>query len=107
MVLLNPVVDGFWPSERIRALQGSPPEERTEPAVAAVIRTAFDLGMGHRSRLGAAQVDEYVRPYSGPGGTRAFFRSVDALDGQGLRGRDADLGRLDLPVLILWGEDDP
>jgi pimeloyl-ACP methyl ester carboxylesterase len=63
--------------------------------------------MGHRSRLGAAQVDEYVRPYSGPGGMRAFFRSVDALDGEGLRGRAADLGGLDLPVLILWGEDDP
>jgi pimeloyl-ACP methyl ester carboxylesterase len=107
MVLLNPVVDGYWPSERARAIQGSPPEQRTEPAVAAAIRTAFDLGMGHRSRLTEAQVEEYIRPYLAPAGTRAFFRTVDALDGRGLRGRDRGLGALDIPVLILWGEDDP
>jgi pimeloyl-ACP methyl ester carboxylesterase len=107
MVLLNPLVDGYWPSERTRAIQESPPEQRTEPAVAEAIRTAFELGMGHRSRLARTHVEEYVRPYQGPAGIRAFFRTVDALDGKGLRGRGRDLGRLDIPVLILWGEDDP
>ena len=106
MVLLNPIVDGDRPSESTRAIQESPPEQR-RAAVAAVIRTAFDLGMGHRSRLADAQVDEYVRPYRGPDGMRAFFRAAEALDGEGLRDRDAELGRLDIPVLILWGEDDP
>jgi len=107
MVLLNPIVDGYWPSESTRAIQESPPEQRVEPAVAAVIRTAFDLGMGHRSRLADAQVDEYVRPYRGSDGMRAFFRAAEALDGEGLRERAGELGLLDIPVLILWGEDDP
>jgi len=107
MVLLNPVVDGFWPSEGTRTIQQAPPEQRTEAAVAAVIRTAFDLGMGHRMRLADAHVDEYVRPYLGSDGMRAFFRAADALDGTGLEGRAGELGNLDVPVLILWGEDDP
>ena len=29
------------------------------------------------------------------------------LDGRGLAGRESDLTRIDEPVLILWGEDDP
>jgi pimeloyl-ACP methyl ester carboxylesterase len=50
---------------------------------------------------------EYLRPYGGPDGVAAFFRFVRSLDGRGLADREADLGRLEIPVLIFWGEDDP
>jgi pimeloyl-ACP methyl ester carboxylesterase len=107
MVLLNPIVGRHWPSEAIRAIQISPPEQRVDGIAAAVIRTGFDLGMGHRTRLSDAQLAEYTRPYEGPEGGAAFFRFADAIDGAGLAGHEDELAALEIPVLILWGEDDP
>jgi pimeloyl-ACP methyl ester carboxylesterase len=37
----------------------------------------------------------------------AFFRAVRAIDGEGLAGRDEELAALDVPALLVWGEDDP
>ena len=107
MVLLNPVVGSYWPSEATRAIQGSPPEQRVEGIAAAVIRAGFDLGMGHRTRLSEGHLAEYLRPYEGLDGAAAFFRFAEAIDGVGLAGREDDLASLEIPVLILWGEDDP
>ena len=107
LVLLQPVVDGYWPSEATRTLQDASQEQRVPGVVPAVIRSAFDLGMGHRARLPDARLQEYIRPFDGPEGMAAFFRWVRALDGTGLEGGGEELERLDIPVLILWGEDDP
>ena len=107
LVLLNPVVDGFWPAEVTRALQDAPDEQRVPGVVPAVIRSAFDLGMGHRTRLSEERLRRYVAPFEGASGMAAFFRWVDSLDGNGLEGSAAELERLEIPVLILWGEDDP
>ena len=107
MVLLNPIVGSFWPSDATRAIQDSPPEQRVDGIAAAVIRTGFDLGMGHRTRLSEQQLAEYIRPYEGAEGSLAFFRFAEALDGEGLAGREDGLAALEIPVLILWGEDDP
>jgi pimeloyl-ACP methyl ester carboxylesterase len=107
MVLLNPIVSTYWPSEATRAIQGSPPEQRADGIAAAVIRTGFDLGMGHRTRLSEQQLAEYIRPYQGADGVLAFFRFAEAIDGAGLSGIEDRLAALEIPVLILWGEDDP
>ena len=107
LVLLNPVVDGYWPAEATRVLRGAPPEQMVPDVVPAVIRSAFDLGMGHRTRLTDARLEEYIRPFRGAEGMAAFFRWVSALDGTGLEDGATELGRLEIPVLILWGEEDP
>jgi pimeloyl-ACP methyl ester carboxylesterase len=107
LVLLNPVVHGHWPSELTRTVQDAPPEQRVPGVVAAVIRSAFDLGMGHRTRLPEARVEDYVRPFEGADGLAAFFRWTAALDGTGLENAAEGFSRLEIPVLILWGEDDP
>ncbi len=107
LVLLNPVVHGHWPADLTRTLQEAPQEQRVPGVVAAVIRSGFDLGMGHRTRLPDARVDDYIRPFDGVEGMAAFFRWVDALDGTGLEDGEAGFPRLEIPVLILWGEDDP
>ena len=44
---------------------------------------------------------------TGPRGRGRFARGAGGLDGAGLAGREAELGRIEFPVLILWGEDDP
>jgi haloalkane dehalogenase len=107
LVLLNPVVDGYWPAEVTRTMQDAPADQLVPGVVPAVIRAAFDLGMGHRGRLSDARLEEYVRPYEGLEGMSAFLRWVNALDGTGLEDGAEELGRLEIPVLILWGEDDP
>jgi len=106
LILLNPVVHGHWPSQLARTLvdgRGEPPE----PDVAAAIRSIFDAGMGHRTGLADARLREYIRPFEDEGGTAAFLRWVRALDGTGLEDSAEGLARLEIPVLILWGEDDP
>jgi pimeloyl-ACP methyl ester carboxylesterase len=107
MVLLNPIIGSYWPSGATRAIQGSPPDDRVDGVAAALIRTGFDPGMGHRTRLSEQEVAEYVRPYEGAEGGLAFFRFAEALDGAGLSGLEDRLAALEIPVLILWGEDDP
>jgi pimeloyl-ACP methyl ester carboxylesterase len=107
LVLLNPVVDGYWPAEVTRTLQDAPEELRAPGAVPAAIRSAFDLGMGHRTRLTDDRLAAYVRPFERREGMEAFVRWVRALDGTGLERSAEDLGQLEIPVLILWGEDDP
>lgn len=110
MVLLDPVVFDAWPSLSTREAQARLAEMPGVPdptVVEAVVRVAFDLGMQHRPRLSEAALADYVRPWVDPGGPERFRRSLMAIDGQGLRGREEELERIGFPVLILWGEDDP
>ena len=103
LVLLNPVVHGYWPSELARSLL----DGRGESDVASAIGSIVDAGMGHRDRLPDARLREYVRPFEEAGGAAAFLRWVHALDGTGLEDSAEGFARLEIPVLILWGEDDP
>ena len=107
MVLLNSIAFDEWPSAPVRDLQALRPEQQRPEIVRAVMATSFDLGMGHRSRLTDAMLEEYRRPWEGEEGTRAFFRAAHASDGLGLADRGEELGRLECPVFIMWGEDDP
>jgi pimeloyl-ACP methyl ester carboxylesterase len=106
MVLIDPATFGHWPSESAREVQVRGAElEPTAGLVRAIMKTAFEVGMRHRMRLNDALVDAYVAPHLDDPAT--FMRLIDAVDGQGLAGREADVALLDLPVLILWGEQDP
>jgi len=107
MVLMDSAAFDAWPGERTRRLQRLPKHEHTED----VVRTAFDAFLGeamaHPERLTDEVRAEYVRPFLGERGVRAFFRGIRAADGLGLAGREEELGKLTCPTLILWGEDDP
>ena len=103
LVLLNPVVHGHWPSELARTLLG----EQREPDVAAAIGSIVDAGMGHRGRLPDDRLRGYIRPFEDAAGRAAFLRWGHALDGTGLEDSAEGFARLEIPVLILWGEDDP
>jgi 2-hydroxymuconate-semialdehyde hydrolase len=108
LVLLNPIVGSFWPATGIRGeVVGAPTDERAASAVPAVIRAAFDRGTGVGARSTDELIAEYVRPYQGIEGTAAFFRLAEAMDGARLTGLEDRLAGLEIPVLILWGEDDP
>lgn len=106
MVLVDPIAFDAWPSEaaaraRDRAAAG-------EPGLgASVVRAAFERGIGHPERLTEADLAEYLRPFEGPDGDAACARFLLALDGHGLEDSTSELAGLEVPALVLWGEDDP
>ena len=102
MVLLNTICFDVWPAGLLPDVGASSPE--TGPMVQSAIHAALDLGIGHRERITDAHVREYARPFASD--PPAFFRLIRSLDGLGLVGREDELGALEAPVLILWGEDD-
>jgi pimeloyl-ACP methyl ester carboxylesterase len=107
LVLLNPIVGSFWPATGIRGVGRTRTDERAESVVPALIRDAFDRGTGLGTRSTDGLIAEYARPYQGTEGTAAFFRLAEAMDGARLPGLEDRLAGLAIPVLILWGEDDP
>jgi pimeloyl-ACP methyl ester carboxylesterase len=105
MILVDAIAFDAWPSERTREIQRELPS--ADPArVAAWVRDAFDAGICHRERMPARDVDEYVRVFEGTDGARTFVRVVAALDGRGLEDVAPRLATLEIPVLVLWGEED-
>jgi pimeloyl-ACP methyl ester carboxylesterase len=106
MVLMSSTSFDAWPTVLTREIQRTPPERRVERFVHSGIRASLRLGMAHPDRITSDQVTEYLRPWSGTGNVEAFFRFADAMDGKGLSDREDDLAKLEIPVLIFWGEED-
>jgi 2-hydroxymuconate-semialdehyde hydrolase len=107
MVLIDSVAFDVWPIEGLRMLQEARPEQETPEFVQEVLRLTFELGLGHVDRLTDEVLSAYREPFAGDEGARAFFQAARAIDGAGLADREEDLAALDIPVMLLWGEDDP
>jgi 2-hydroxymuconate-semialdehyde hydrolase len=105
LVLVDSVAFDAWPIEGVRMIQGATPDQETPEFVRDVLGVALDLGTNHE--LSAEARDAYAAPFSGADGALAFFRAARAIDGWGLAGREDDLRRLEVPTLLVWGEDDP
>lgn len=105
LVLLDAVCFDAWPVEGVRMLQAAAPERQTAAFAEQVVRLALDLGMAHRERLDEGAVHGYVEPWLPE--PAALFRAARGIDGRGLAGREAELAALDLPALVVWGEEDP
>jgi pimeloyl-ACP methyl ester carboxylesterase len=105
LVLLDSVCFEAWPSEAVRLFQAARADEETAEVAEDVVRAALVLGMSHRDRLDEETVQGYARPWKTD--PRALFRAARGVDGKGLSGREAELAAIDVPTLIIWGEDDP
>jgi 2-hydroxymuconate-semialdehyde hydrolase len=105
LVLVDAVCFDAWPVAGVRMLQEATREQISAEFVEGMVRLTFDLGVRHSDRLGADDVDEYLRPWLAD--PPAFLRAARAITGRGLAGREAELAKLEVPVLILWGEEDP
>jgi len=107
LVLMDADAFDAWPIEGVRMLQDATPDQETPEFVASVVDLAFDLGVARQGVLTDDVREAYREPWAGPTGAAAFFRAVRAIEGVGLSGRDQELGALDVPSLLVWGEDDP
>lgn len=105
LILIDSVAFDGWPSKTILALR-----ERADEVDEAFVRSwferLFDEGMGHRERLSDSDLEEFLRPFEGEAGVERFARVARALDGEGLVGLEPELAELEIPALVLWGEDD-
>jgi pimeloyl-ACP methyl ester carboxylesterase len=106
MVLLDPACFDAWPIAGVRLLQEATPEQESDAVfVEEVVRLALDLGVTKEGRLDPATIEAFAAPWRAD--LPSFFRAARGVDGVGLVGREEDLSRLDLPVFIVWGEEDP
>jgi pimeloyl-ACP methyl ester carboxylesterase len=110
LVLIDaPAVDGGATAE-MRELLWSGEEVSTADDLRRRMKVILASAMHHGERLSDAITDEYARPYIDAGGRRAFARAIAAAaDGAAAGGPGAieRLAGLEIPVLLLWGEDDP
>jgi 2-hydroxymuconate-semialdehyde hydrolase len=109
MVLVDGVAPGE-PTPELRELLGRSAGGNTADAGAStVVEAALDRGLRHPERLSAGEVADYLRPVADAGGARALLRAADAIASEFDAGDESldTLGRLEIPTLLLWGEDDP
>jgi 2-hydroxymuconate-semialdehyde hydrolase len=69
------------------------------------VREAFGRGMGHPERLLAEDLELFTAPWRAD--PAALLRAARARDGTGLAGAAARIGEQGIPVLVMWGEEDP
>ncbi len=105
LVLLDAVCFDAWPVEGVKMLQSGEPEQERPDFVEEVLRLIFDVGISHKDRLDRGALAPFLAAWRDD--PAAFFRAARAITGEGLAGREAELGNLDAPTFVLWGEEDP
>jgi 2-hydroxymuconate-semialdehyde hydrolase len=105
LVLVDAACFDAWPIEGVRMLQSATPDQESPEFVESVIRLTFDLGVAHAGRVDEESLQAYAAPWLAD--PAAFFRAARGITGLGLARREEELGALDVPVFVIWGEDDP
>ena len=103
-ILVDSIAFDAWPAPRMRELR-----ERLDhldsDEIVSWLESALEGGT-RQGRLRREDVDEYLRPFRGPDGVERFLRVARSFDGQGLIGLEPRLEGLEIPTLVLWGEED-
>ena len=105
LVLIDSIAFDAWPSGATRDLQAVPPAAGEEAAEAEAIVSSWLARAVSKRQLGPAETAAYLEPWRRDPG--ALRRALAGLDGLGLAGTETALAALDLPALVLWGEEDP
>ena len=103
MVLIDSIPIDEEPIEAARMIQESDPERADEAFVSNLVEVALQLGMARPERLAAPDLEGYVRPWRAD--PPALVRAARGI--QRAPGSLDDLGALDIPAFLLWGEEDP
>jgi pimeloyl-ACP methyl ester carboxylesterase len=101
LVLIDTAALGSWPRGMV-----DPNAPGDAVAVKDGVLRLFDRAMSRRERLSEAELAEYLRPFDGKDGVSAFARASASAEGRTLEDPTAGLEDLEIPTLVLWGEDD-
>jgi pimeloyl-ACP methyl ester carboxylesterase len=106
LALCDPVAIAPWITPFSRHVQryqdafATVPEYIHREMVAAHLRTAI------ASRMTAEALEPYLRPWLGSEGQAAYYRQVAQFDERHTREIEPRYGEINVPALILWGEND-
>jgi len=104
VVLVDSIAFDAWPAPWMRELRERLNDVDSDEIV-SWLEAALEGGT-RKGRLTKDDVDEYLRPFRGPGGVERFVRVARSFDGEGLVGLESRLEGLEVPALVLWGEED-
>jgi pimeloyl-ACP methyl ester carboxylesterase len=104
LVLVDSIAFDAWPAPRMRDLR-TRLGELDVAQIEAWVKSSVDAGT-RRVQLSDGEVEEYVRPFRGPNGVERFVRVAASFDGEGLTGLEPRFAKLEIPALVLWGEED-
>lgn len=108
LTLINSVAYDFWPVQPIIALR--------TPVIREILMSAMDLGafrllvrrgIHHSERVTDELMELFMKPMRTQEGRKAFLHFARCLDNRNLTEISDALHALDLPVLIIRGDDDP
>ena len=97
-----------WPPPELKLARSALSFARRMPAkpLMSALRRALK-GAYEDAERGARSVEMYLRPFQAPGGRETLLAHVAALDPAETVALAPRLAQLDLPVAVIWGEDDP
>lgn len=102
LTLVDSITPGSEAGTQLRPLES---ESFDAASAERFIRGRFDRGMSRRVRLSDEDLEEFIRPWRrDPSG---LARAACAAQADGIAGLEDGLRDLDIPTLVLWGEDDP
>jgi 2-hydroxymuconate-semialdehyde hydrolase len=108
LVLIDSIAYDSWPEPQIARLKEPVWDEIMETLdLGKGLRRAFEEGMAHKERVDDELVAQYVLPFDGVEGRRAYLRCARALRTEDLTSVMDRVERLDVPTLIIWGAADP
>lgn len=110
LVLINPIALDDIPADDIKTMQRNTARyalriSRGVLGAAPLMRELLEQSVADKTSMPEALIARYLAPYVGGEGLNhllALARSVDKEDMV-----DVDLGQIDCPSLIIWGDQDP
>lgn len=105
LVLIDSISFDSWPIEGVKMIQEAQADQVDEVFAENLLRASFTLGLGHPDRLSEEDLEAYIAPWRAD--PFALIRAARGIDGIGLVGTEEALAGLDVPVFVLWGEEDP
>ena len=110
LVLVNPIAFGEVPAEDIKQLQRNTARfafriSRGVLGAAPLLRELVERSVADKANASDALVARYLAPYVGEEGLNHLLALARAVDDDDMV--DVDLGQIDRPTLIVWGDQDP
>ena len=110
MVLVNPIAFDEVPAEDIKSLQRNTARfalriSRGVLGAAPLMRELLESSVADKANMPDPLLARYLAPYVGQDGLNHLLALARAVDDEDMT--EVDLGQIDRPSLVVWGDQDP